>query len=182
LPGQEVCILASDGTPLDERRVGEVALRGPTIMHGYLPGTEETPAIGPDGWLRTGDLGYLADDELFLVGRAKDLIIRLGRNYYPQDLEGAAGEVTGVRTGRIVAFATPGPERERVVVAAEVRLPVEDRSILREAIEAAVFRAVRFMPDEVVLLAPHTLPLTTSGKVMRPETRRLHEAGGLPGI
>jgi acyl-CoA synthetase (AMP-forming)/AMP-acid ligase II len=179
LPGQEIRIAGPDGAPLGERRVGEVLLRGPTLMHGYLPGTEGPLAIGPDGWLWTGDLGYLADGELFLVGRTKDLIIRLGRNYHPEDLEEAAAGVVGVRAGRVVAFATPGSQRERVVVAAEVRSSGEGPAALRAAIEAAVFGAVRFMPDEVLLLAPHTLPLTTSGKVMRPETRRRYEAGEL---
>jgi acyl-CoA synthetase (AMP-forming)/AMP-acid ligase II len=68
-------------------------------MHGYLPGTTGEVAIQPDGWLLTGDLGYFAEGELFVVGRKKDLIIRAGRNYYPQDLEDATARVPGVRGG-----------------------------------------------------------------------------------
>jgi acyl-CoA synthetase (AMP-forming)/AMP-acid ligase II len=177
-PGQEIRIIGTDGEPLAERRIGEVALRGPTTMHGYLPGTEGEVAMQPEGWLQTGDLGYLADRELFLVGRKKDLIIRAGRNYYPQDLEGPVGRVAGIRPGRVVAFAVPGAEREAVVVVAERRAAVAgDDAALRAAVSRAVFEAVRLAADAIVLVPPQTLPLTTSGKIIRPEARRLYLEG-----
>ena len=179
LPEQEIAILGDDGAPLAARHVGEVVLRGPSVMHSYLPGTGGETSLRPDGWLATGDLGYLADGELFLVARKKDLIIRGGRNYYPEDLETAGGRVPGVRPGRLAAFSVPGPEQERVVLAVEVRPDWEgDPATMRAALEQAVFAAVRFRPDDILLLPPHALPLTSSGKVMRPEARRLYETAG----
>ena len=178
LPGQEVQVVDADGAPVGARRIGEVLLRGPSVMHSYLPGTEGETALRADGWLATGDLGFMADGELFVVGRKKDLIIRGGRNYYAEDLEDAATRVHGVRPGRLAAFSLPGAEQEQVILVAEVRPdPGRDPAALREAIAQAVFGAVRWRPDEVVLLDPHALPLTSSGKVMRPEARRRYEAG-----
>ena len=147
-------------------------------MHGYLPGTEGEVAMRHDGWLLTGDLGYLADGELFLVGRKKDLIFRAGRNYYPQDLENPAGRVAGIRPGRVVAFAVPGAERDSVVVVTERRdAGGGDDAALRAGVSRAVFEAVRLVADEIVLVPPQTLPLTTSSKIMRPEARRLYLEG-----
>jgi acyl-CoA synthetase (AMP-forming)/AMP-acid ligase II len=178
LPGEEVAILDADGRPCDERRVGEIAVRSASVMHGYLQGTEGEGGLGSDGWLLTGDLGYMADGELFVAGRKKDLIVRAGRKYYPQDLEDAAGRVPGVRTGRVVAFAVAGPEVERVVVVAERREGAgSEPEALCSAIRQALFTAVRFQPDDVVLVPAQTLPLTTSGKVMRPAARRSYVEG-----
>lgn len=182
LPGQEILIRGSDGAPLPDREIGEVVLRGATVMHGYLPGTEAEPPVGPDGWLMTGDLGYLAGGELFIVGRKKDLIIRAGRKYFPQDIEHAAAQVPGTRAGRVVAFSVPGVEREGVVLVAERREDdATDPGALRAAIAAAVFETARFVPDEIRLVPPRGLPVTTSGKVMRPEARRLFLEGVWPG-
>jgi acyl-CoA synthetase (AMP-forming)/AMP-acid ligase II len=178
LPGQEVALLDADGNRCDERRVGEIAVRGASVMHGYLQGTEGEGGLGSDGWLLTGDLGYMSDGELFVVGRKKDLIVRAGRKYYPQDLEDAAGRVPGVRTGRVVVFSVPGPEIDRVIVVAECRDGAESEpEALHDAIRQAVFAVARFQPDDVVLVAAQTLPLTTSGKVMRPAARRSYTEG-----
>ncbi|HEY7518156.1 MAG TPA: fatty acyl-AMP ligase [Methylomirabilota bacterium] len=178
LPGQEVAILDASGMRCPERQIGEISVRGASVMEGYLPGTEGDAGVRPDGWLLTGDLGYQADGEVFIVGRKKDLIIRAGRKYYPQDLEDAAGRVPGVRTGRVAAFSVPAPERERVVVVAERRAGSEtDPHALRCEIDHAVFAAVRFRPDDVVLVSAQTLPLTTSGKMMRPAARRAYLEG-----
>jgi acyl-CoA synthetase (AMP-forming)/AMP-acid ligase II len=175
IPGQELAIVDGDGVPVGERQVGEILVRGASVMHGYLGGMEGESTLGPDGWLRTGDLGYLADGELFIVGRKKDVIIRAGLNYSPQDLEEAACGVPGARPGRAVAFSLPGPDTERVILAVEcVASRDGDPERLRAAIREAVYGVVRFFPDEVLLLAPRTLPLTTSGKLMRPESKRLY--------
>jgi acyl-CoA synthetase (AMP-forming)/AMP-acid ligase II len=180
LAGHQLSILDADGQPLADRRVGEIAIHGDSVMHGYLPGTEGEVTLRPDGSLLTGDLGYLADGELVVVGRRKDLIIRAGRNYYPQDLEDAAARVPGVRVGRTVAFSIPTEESERVVMAVEHRREWEgDAEALRGAVREAVFGTVRLSPDEILLVPPNTLPLTSSGKVMRPEARRLYLEGQL---
>ena len=178
LPGQEVAIVDPQGIPLGEREIGEIALRGDTVMHGYLPDAEGEVVRRPDGWLLTGDLGYLAGGELFIVGRKKDLIIRAGHNYYPEDLEEAASQVPGVRAGRVIAFSVPGPERELVVLAAERRDEGdEEAATLGAAIRQAVFARIRFLPDDVVLLPPRSLPLTSSGKVMRPAAKQRYLEG-----
>jgi acyl-CoA synthetase (AMP-forming)/AMP-acid ligase II len=179
LPGQEVAVRGAGGETLGARRIGEIAVRGDCVMHGYLPGTQGEIGKTAEGWLLTGDLGYLADGELFVVGRRKDVIIRAGRNYYPQDIEDAACRVEGVRAGRAVAFAVPGAEGERMVVAVECRDPGAGADQVGVKVRQAVFDGVRLVPDEVVVLPSHALPLTTSGKPMRPEVRRLYLAGAL---
>ena len=178
LPGQEIAIVGPPGIPLAEREIGEIAVRSDSVMHGYLPDAEGEVERRPDGWLLTGDLGYLAGGELFLVGRKKDLIIRAGHNYYPEDLEEAASQVPGVRAGRVIAFSVPGPDRELVVLAAERRDESdEEASTLGAAIRQAVFARIRFLPDDVVLLPPRLLPLTSSGKVMRPAAKQRYLEG-----
>ena len=178
LPGHQIVVLDGDGRPLADRQVGEIAIRGESVMHGYLPGTEGDVALTPDGRLLTGDLGYVADGEIFVVGRKKDLIICAGRNYPPGDLEEAAASIPGVRPGRAVAFSVPGEESERVVLAVERREEwAGDSGALKAAIRNAVFTAMRLTPDEILLLPRNTLPLTSSGKVMRPEARRLYLLG-----
>ena len=153
LPGQEIAIFGPPGIPLGEREIGEIAVRSDSVMHGYLPDAEGEVVRRPDGWLLTGDLGYLAGGELFIVGRKKDLIIRAGHNYYPEDLEEAASQVPGVRAGRVIAFSVPGPDRELVVLAAECRDERDkEAATLGAAVGQAVFARVRFLPDDVVLL------------------------------
>jgi acyl-CoA synthetase (AMP-forming)/AMP-acid ligase II len=177
LPGHEIFVIGPEGRVVADRRIGEVVIRGESLMRGYLPGTEGDPALSPDGSLFTGDLGYLADGELFLVGRKKDLIIRAGRNHYPQDIEEALAAVPGIRPGRAVAFSVPGSESERIVIAAELGHEQGGTSALQTTIRDAVFGATGLFPDEVLLLPRNALPLTSSGKVMRPEARRLYLEG-----
>lgn len=174
----EIVVVGPHGRPLEERHVGEVTMRGTSVMWGYLPGAEGEVALR-DGWLFTGDLGYFADGELYLVSREKDLIIRAGRNYYPQDIEDAALQVSPVR--RAVAFSVPSDETERVVLVVECRPNAEvEPSKLAASLRDAVFGAVRILPDEIVVVPRNALPLTTSGKVMRPEARRLFREGQWP--
>src|SRR5262249_23964680 len=118
--GHEIGIFAEDGTRLGERVVGEIRFRGPSVAGGYFRDPELTrDGFGPDGWLRTGDLGYLADGELYITGRSKDILIVHGRNYYPQAIEWPVEEVPGIRKGNVVAFSVPGADTEEVVIVAE---------------------------------------------------------------
>src|SRR5258706_13877641 len=108
------------GTSMREREVGEIEIRGTSVTPGYYRHPEATAAALHDGWLRTGDLGYLVDGELVVCGRIKDVIIRGGRNVYPQDVERAVADVTGVRAGNVIAFGTEGKRgREPLVAVAE---------------------------------------------------------------
>jgi acyl-CoA synthetase (AMP-forming)/AMP-acid ligase II len=182
LVDHEISVVDRQGRLLADRRIGEVIIRGASVMRGYLPGTEGDVVRSADGALATGDLGYLADGELFLVGRKKDLIIRAGRNHYPQDIEEALVGIAGIRAGRAVAFSAPSDDAERVIVAAErAGEQAGDDGALRAAMRDAVVAATRVMPDEILLLPRNALPLTSSGKVMRPEARRLYLEGQWSG-
>ncbi|PCC70737.1 Acyl-CoA synthetase (AMP-forming)/AMP-acid ligase II [Nannocystis exedens] len=178
-PGHELRIVDAEGNPLPERRVGQIELRGPSVMRGYWGDAERTLQVLRDGWLATGDLGYLVDGELYVCGRIKDLIIIHGRNYYPQDLEWQASQVEGVRKGNVVAFGIEDASlgRERVIVAAEVRTPHADD--LRDKIAAKILETLALKPDEIVLLPPGSLPKTSSGKLQRNKTSELYRDGQL---
>jgi acyl-CoA synthetase (AMP-forming)/AMP-acid ligase II len=173
LPGHEISVVDGEGRAVGDRRIGELVIRGTSVMHGYLPGTEGEVGLSADRALSTGDLGYRVDGEFFLVGRKKDLIIRAGRNHYPQDIEDALLGIPGLRVGRAVAFSAPGAEAERIVVAAERAEEGIDEAPIRARIREAMIAAVGIGPDAVVLLPRNALPLTSSGKVMRPLARRL---------
>jgi fatty-acyl-CoA synthase len=167
VPGLELRVVEpSSGRPRAEREVGEIEIRGSTVTPGYYRNPEATRAAFRDGWLRTGDLGYLADGELVACGRIKDVIVVGGRKVFPEDVERAASRVEGVRAGNVIAFGVEGRRgRERVVVVAEVREAVAER--LRTAVVAAVRGAVGLVPEDVVLVSPGTLPKTSSGKLQR---------------
>ncbi|MCB9676187.1 MAG: fatty acyl-AMP ligase [Alphaproteobacteria bacterium] len=178
IAGHEVRVLDADGRALPDRRVGEVVVRGPSITDGYHRRPDLTAQIYGDGWLRTGDLGYLADGRLFLVGRLKDLIIRNGRNYHPSDVEGVVTSVPGVRHGGAAAFAVDEGDGERVVVVAETReVDPASRQALARAIRSAVADTFGFVPDALALVEPNTIEKTTSGKVRRHRCRDRWLAG-----
>ena len=106
LPGHQIRIVDENGRELPERAIGEITLAGPSVMRGYYGDEALTAQTVRDGWLHTGDLGYLAEGELFVCGRLKDIVIANGRKYHPQDLEWAVDDLAGIRRGRVVAFAT----------------------------------------------------------------------------
>jgi fatty-acyl-CoA synthase len=178
LPGVEIRIVDPDGTVLPERRVGEIQAAAPYLMRGYLTAGDEDPFTA-DGWLRTGDLGYLAEGDLFVTGRAKDVIIVFGRNYAPEEIEWAAGRVPGVRTGRCVAFAGPGAREGEFAVAVEVR-DGQDTADLRDRVREAVFDAIGVAPVEVLAVPKGWLPRTTSGKLRRTAIRDAYAGGEIP--
>jgi fatty-acyl-CoA synthase len=180
-PDVEVRIVASDGRDAGERRQGSLWFRSPAATSGYYRNPAATRELMPEpGWLDSGDLAYRADGELYITGRAKDLIIKAGRNLYPHEIEDVAGRVTGVRTGCVAAFGAPDARSgtERLVVAAEVRSPAEANRISSE-ITRVVHEAMGVPPDVVELLPPHSIPKTSSGKLRRSETRRLFLDGRL---
>lgn len=175
LATQEVQIVDAAGSVLAERQVGEIVVRGPSLMKGYFNRPAETAAVLRKGWLHTGDLGYLADEHLYVTGRTKDIIIRHGKNYYPQDIETAVATVAGVIKGSAAAFSIEGDGDTRVVVLAETR--VRDAQLRAEMIRQIRIRchdAFLFGPDNIVLVAPGSIPRTTSGKTRRQECRRLY--------
>ena len=185
LPGHEVRVVGEGGEELPERVRGRIVFRGPSRTDGYYRNPDATAEVlDAEGWLDSGDLGYVADGELYVTGRQKDCIIKGGHNIIPQDVEMAAWEAEGVRKGCVAAFGSADPVTgtERLVVVAETRVTDPAR---RERIRAAVTESVASMvgipPDDVVTVHPGFVPKTSSGKIQRLETRRLYETGAAAG-
>ena len=174
LPGHRVLIVDADGHEVPDATVGHIAVRGPSVMKGYYKAPEETARVLRDGWLWTGDLGYQKDGHLFITGRAKDLIIVRGHNYYPEDIERIAERVEGVRPGGSAGFAVYDEEKASdlavLVVETRVQEP-EAQAALVKAVQESVAHHCRIKLDEIVLVPPGTIPKTSSGKRQRALTR-----------
>jgi acyl-CoA synthetase (AMP-forming)/AMP-acid ligase II len=173
--GMEVEVRDGLGHPAPERRVGRVFARGPSVMKEYFGDAAATAlALSPDGWLDTGDVGFVADGELYLTGRAKDLVIIRGANHAPQVFEECLQGVEGVRVGCAVAlgFTPEGSEDEALLLLAERAGPQVDDAAVEERIRAAVVAATGIRPHTVRMLEPGTLPRTSSGKLRRSEALR----------
>ncbi len=171
-------IRESDGNVLPERAIGKVWCKGPSVMVGYFRDPEATDACMADGWLDTGDMGYLSDGYVYIVGRAKDMIIVNGKNHWPQDIEWAVEQLPGFKAGDIAAFAitTPGGE-ETPAVLVQCRTSDEvERKKLHDEIKERV-RSVTGMNCVVELVPPRTLPRTSSGKLSRAKARNLYLTG-----
>lgn len=177
LEGIEVVVAGEDGRPLPEGTLGTVQIRGPSVMHGYSGPVEAScAALAPDGWLDSGDQGFLWKGELYLYGRKKDTIVIRGRNVAPHEVEQALGGVEGVRRGCSAAIGVVGENGEELIVLVErARDAATSRrsdAHLEERIGRAVTARTGLVPAAVVLLAPGTLPRTSSGKIRRSEARR----------
>jgi len=177
--GMEIEVRGGDGGALRDRGIGRVFVRGESVMHSYFRDPESTLAVlSDDGWLDTGDMGYLSSGYIFIVGRAKDMIIINGRNHWPQDIEWAVEQLPGFKSGDIAAFAITGPSGEEtpaVLVHCRVSDPKE-RGRLRDDIRERV-RAITGITPVVELVPPRTLPRTSSGKLSRTKARNLYLSG-----
>ncbi|MBC9032392.1 fatty acyl-AMP ligase [Sphingomonas sp. JC676] len=171
-------IREEDGTPLPEKAIGKVWCKGPSVMVGYFRDEEATDACLVDGWLDTGDMGYMSDGYIYIVGRAKDMIIINGRNHWPQDIEWAVEQLPGFKQGDIAAFAitTPGGEETPAVLVQCRTSDEKERLRLRDEIRERV-RSVTGMNCVVELVPPRTLPRTSSGKLSRAKARNLYLNG-----
>lgn len=167
-----------DGGVLPQRQIGKVWTTGPSLMVGYYRDEEATAACMKDGWLDTGDMGYMSDGYLYIVGRAKDMIIINGRNHWPQDIEWAVEQIPGFKQGDIAAFSitTPGGEEAPAVLVHCRTSDTKERAKLREQIRERV-RAITGMNCVVELVPPRTLPRTSSGKLSRSKARKLYLEG-----
>ena len=173
-------IRAENGMVLAEKTVGKVWMKGPAVMEGYYRDQEATDACLVDGWLDTGDMGYLSNGYLYIVGRAKDMIIINGKNHWPQDIEWAVEQLPGFKAGDIAAFAitTPGGE-ETPAVLVQCRTSDEiERLRLWNEIREKV-RAITGMNCVIELVPPRTLPRTSSGKLSRAKARNLYLSGDI---
>jgi len=171
-----------DGAILPEKMIGKLWAKGPSIMTGYFRDQEATDACMVDGWLDTGDMAYLSNGYIYIVGRAKDMIIINGKNHWPQDIEWAVEQLPGFKAGDIAAFAittTGGEETPAVLVQCRTSDP-QERSRLREQIREKV-RAITGMHCVVELVPPRTLPKTSSGKLSRAKARNLYLSGEIQG-
>ena len=181
LPRMEISVVDAAGRALNERLAGRLLFRGPSATSGYYRNPEATrELIREDGWLDSGDLAYIAEGELYITGRVKDVIIKGGRNLHPQEIEEIAGRVDGVRSGCVVAFGVPdrASGTERLVVTAEAR-DLAERDRIAQEITRRVSDSLGLPPDVVEILPVHSIPKTSSGKLRRTETRRLYLEGKL---
>lgn len=179
MPGHGLEIRDDMGRKLGEREVGRILIKGPSVMEGYFENPIATAAMTTsDGWLDTGDLGYLLNDQLVVTGRSKDLIICNGRNIWPQDIEWAIERIEGIRRGDAAAFSVESPDNgEQVVTIVQCRTGDPER---REGLVREICAAVRTSTGvdcEVVLAPPRSLPLTSSGKLSRAATKAKYLAG-----
>jgi fatty-acyl-CoA synthase len=173
VPGLEMRICdTAKGAFRGLREVGELEIRGTSVMTGYYKRPDLNDTLFHDGWLRTGDLAYFVEGpdggapELVLCGRIKDVIIIAGRNIFPEDIERSIGSVEGVRAGNVIAFGVEGNKRkETIVVVAETR--ADDLAAVRKEIREQVVAVVGFPPRDIMLVQPGTLPKTSSGKLQR---------------
>lgn len=182
LAGFAVAIVDDDGASLGEDRLGRVRVRGPSLMRGYDGMPKETERVLVDGWLDTGDTGFLHDGELHVYGRAKDLIILRGCNFAPQDFEHAIDDLPEVRTGCSAAVAHSAEDGSGEQLWMFVERAREARVANAAFVEQVVRRVVErtgIRPSRVIPLAAGTLPRTSSGKIRRSEVLGAHRSGVL---
>ena len=178
--GVEVALRGRGGEELSQGRLGRIWVRGPALMRGYLGDEAATRRALRDGWLDTGDLGFVEGGELYVHGRAKDVIVVRGANHAPEEFEAPLQAVAGLRPGCAVAVGAPSAEGEALVLLAErARGAGGDPAAIAEQARRAVLEATGVAPAEVRLLAPGTLPRTSSGKLRRGEALRRLQAGTL---
>jgi fatty-acyl-CoA synthase len=178
LPNHELQVRDAKGSVLAERQVGHIMFRGPSVMTEYFRRNEETARVlSADGWLDTGDMGYLVGGSIVVAGRSKDLIIVNGRNVWPEDLELAVeNHIDGVRRGDVVAFSVDDGDAERVVILVQCRTP---DPVMREAQRtsvASVVLSAAGLNCSVVLVSHNALPRTSSGKMSRTKARDMYLA------
>jgi fatty-acyl-CoA synthase len=177
--GMEVEIRDENGRPLRDRQIGKVWCRGSSVMVGYFRDEEATRAcMTADNWLDTGDMGYLSAGYVYIVGRAKDMIIINGKNHWPQDIEWAVEQLPGFKAGDIAAFSitTQGGEETPAVLVQCRTSDLEERAKLRDVIRERV-RSITGINCVIELVPPRSLPRTSSGKLSRAKARNLYLSG-----
>ena len=184
MTGHELEVRGDDGLLLGEREVGRIFVRGPSLMSGYFNNTVDTAnSIGSDGFLDTGDMGYLLGGEIVITGRVKDLILHNGRNIWPQDIEWAAEKYSELKSGDVAAFAVEKTDGDdEVVVLVECRVhDTITQSDLRRDVGKLVHQGSG-VDCKIVLVAPKSLPFTSSGKLSRAGARAKYLSGEMTVI
>jgi 1-acyl-sn-glycerol-3-phosphate acyltransferase len=180
IPGHEIRIVDELGLELGDRREGRLEFRGPSATSGYFRNEAKTRELLHDSWLDSGDRAYMADGEVYLIGRVKDIIIRAGRHIYPHEIEETVGRIPDIRRAGVAVFGVTDrvSSTERVVILAEtVERDLAARTNLHTRVQQVVSDVAGIPPDEVVLVPPHTVPKTSSGKIRRSAAKELYEAG-----
>jgi fatty-acyl-CoA synthase len=183
LPGYTIEVRGPDGALLDEGDIGRLFIKGASLMLGYFRDPEATAACLQDGWLDTGDMAFVRGGEIFIVGRAKDMIIINGKNHWPQDIEWAVEQLPGFKAGDIAAFGITtdtGEEVPAVLVQCRLSDPAE-RARLKQDVIAKV-NQLTGMTCLVELVPPRSLPRTSSGKLSRSKARQLYLNGHLEPV
>ncbi len=182
IPDHDIRVVNQQGQEVGDRVVGSLQFTGPSAMLGYYRNIAATESIYHDGWWDTGDYAYVSEGEVFITGRKKDIIIKAGRNLYPQEIEAITAEVSDVRKGCVIAFGVRDLKRgtEKLVVVAETH---ETKTQLHHHIISHIIEKISVVlgipPDEVVLVPPRTLPKTSSGKLQRSLCKEMYLAGTL---
>jgi 1-acyl-sn-glycerol-3-phosphate acyltransferase len=184
IPGHQVRIVDGADRELGEREEGHIQFSGPSTTSGYYRNPEDTRPLLHGEWIDTGDFGYIAEGDVHITGRVKDVIIRAGRNVHPYELEEAVGALDGIRKGCVAVFGTKDERSgtERVVVLAETReTDPGRRRDLQARINDLAVSVIGLPADDVVLALPHTVLKTSSGKIRRTASRELYESGASTG-
>ncbi len=175
LPNNEVRIVSEKGEALPDGRVGEILIRSDSLLDGYYNRPDLTAASLRDGWYWSGDLGFLLDEDLYVTGRKKDLIIVGGKNIYPQDLEEIACGHPSIHDGRAVAFGWYNPDlgTEEIVIVAEIEelVALADSSAIERAVRTAIVEELGVAPRAIYLKPPRWIIKSTAGKPARSATR-----------
>lgn len=179
LPRHQIRIADSAGREMPERREGAIQFQGPSTTAGYYRNPEKNKELFDGQWLNSGDRGYIAAGELFISGRSKDIIIRAGRNIYPEEIEEAVGKIEGIRSGNVAVFGSidQSSGTEKLVVLAESRKKDNTRAQLVNTVNNVVTAIAGTPPDEVVIAPPNTVLKTSSGKIRRTACRDSYERG-----
>ncbi|GER03510.1 hypothetical protein JCM17846_11920 [Iodidimonas nitroreducens] len=181
MPEYDIEIRDEDGAVLNEREIGRIYVRGASVMTEYFGDPDTTAAVlSESGWLDTGDMGYMGEGALYVIGRAKDMIIINGRNHWPQDIEWAVEQLAGVRSGDVAALSLPGPDHlEIATVLVQCRLrESHERQAFVEQIKKQIL-SVTGVQCRIELVQPRSLPRTSSGKLSRSKARQQFLAGSL---
>lgn len=182
IPRHQVRIVDDADLELPDRTEGRLQFKGPSATQGYFRNPEKTRALFDGEWLESDDRAYIANGDIFITGRIKDIIIKAGRHIYPHELEEFVGGIGGVRKGCIAAFPTMDERTgtERLVLLVETRLTdPEATAALKKKIAESSAAHLDMSPDEVMIVPPHTVPKTSSGKIRRSAARALYETGTL---
>ncbi len=182
LPGHFIRIVDEKGQPLPERQVGQLQFQGPSSMQGYYNNPVATNSVRSGDWWNTGDFAYLVDEELFITGRQKDLIIKSGRNLYPSVLEEIVCDIPGVRRGCVIAFSVSNKKigTENIILVVETKEKnAQHKKALQKTITETLIDVMDVAPDHIIFVAPKTIPKTSSGKLQRSACKDLYLKGKL---